>query len=386
MGVGTTIFLTAWNSSRTRQAHERNTELALQQAKEEVVGKAISPSNITLAGYLPLPDLGTLIGSPKEGYETGSFSGNSKNYSVIGKLPWRSLGVMPLRDQQGECLWYIVSGRFKNSPKSDTFNWDTQGQIDIIDGNGVVIASNIAAMIVAPGSPLDGQNRISVDAAYTQCGGNYLAANYLDAHDAANAVAGQVNYFIGSINNRVAVDENNKQFVMTNNPHYNDRFLPITSDDIFRLIIRRSDFSAQISNLLDNPVFQAHLNSIVIAGAKGTDNLNCEAMPNADSKLFCKNWKEMLFLTQLATPSPITINGLPSPVCNRVAIFAGRKIVGQSRTTSTEKENKSNYLEEPNLSAFAIPTAHSSGFNGISAFTLHQPGADITRCISGVYP
>lgn len=381
MVVGTTFFLAAWNKSRLNVEREHITQLALQQAREVVIGEAITQLTITSAGYLPLPDLGVLIGDPKEGYEAGSFSGNNKDYTVIGKLPWKSLGIAPLRDQQGECLWYIVSGRYKSTPSTDALNWDTQGQIDVIDGNGTLVARNMVAALVAPGAALDGQNRLLADTEYAQCGGNYSASNYFDTNDISNAVSGQVNYFVGSTNNRVALDSNNKQFVITNNAHYNDRFLFISADDIFRLIIRRSDFAGAISSLLDDPDFQLQVKSIAVSGAKGTDNLNCEVITDLNHRLFCRNWKEMLFLTQLSAPLPITIDGATISACKRVIIFAGQKTSGQSRTTSAEKTSKNNYLEEPNLSAFAIPIASSNSFSGQSTFVPNQPAIDLLRCM-----
>lgn len=381
LGIGAMLFLSAANSGRSRLAHERLTEISLQQAKTAIIGEAASQSSITSAGYLPLPDLGYLIGSPKEGYESGSFSGNSKNLSVIGKLPWKSLSIPPARDSEGECLWYVVSGRFKKTPKTDTLNWDTQGQIDVIDGNGTLIATNIAALIVAPDSPLDSQDRTLANAAYTECGGNYTPSNYLDPYDTSNAISGQANYFTGGTSSLVAPDSGNKQFVLASATHYNDKFVPITADDIFRPIIRRSDFAARISSLLADAGFLSQVKSITISGTKGTDNLNCGSLSDSTNQTFCTNWKEMLFITQLATPASILIDGSSSPSCSQVVIFAGQKTAGQSRATSSNKADKSNYLEEPNLSAFATPVAVSSGFSGLSAFTPTQPSADVVKCV-----
>jgi len=361
------VFLSAWNGTSARQARQQNAAMALQQAKEAVIAHAAAVPDIDSLGYLALPDLGDAsFGAIKEGNESGGFNGGNKDYTVIGKLPWSSLGIQPLRDQYGECLWYIVSGRFKNTPPTDVLNWDTPGQIDIIDGNGTLIAGNVAAIVAAPGPPLDGQNRTLADAAYTQCGGNYIAANYLDPLDAANAIKGQFNYFSGSINNRVALDSGNKQFVMADSAHFNDRFLWVTADDIFRPIMRRGDFALQISALFD--YFQAQIQQpgFSIAGPRGTDKLTCP------KPSFCQNWKEMFFLTQ---------SRAPSPACATVMIFAGQRTTGQSRATPADKLDKKNYLEEPNLSAFATPTALADGFDGPSVFTPNQPWKDIVKCI-----
>ncbi|MDR0775686.1 MAG: hypothetical protein LBE81_03485 [Azonexus sp.] len=389
LGIGAALFLSAWDGTRARQERERNAAQALQQAKEALIGHAAMPSDINSVGYLPLPDTDDPL--LKEGSAAGNPPGNYTNYSIIGKLPWRSLRTPPLRDQHGECLWYIVSGRFKKKPKTDAaFNWDTQGQIEIIDGNGTLIASNIAAVVVAPGPPLDGQSRSLADAAFTQCGGNYQAYNYLDPINAANAVAGEVNYFAGSINGLVAPNDSNKKFIMASgSPFINDRFLLITVDEIFRPIIRRSDFAARISDLLNDPTFVAHLQSLEIKGPKGTAKLDCNKAtappetsetpdPSRYSSFvsFCNNWKEMFFITQLRDDKP------RPPNCSRVIIFAGQKKPNQNRIPPND-EKKENYLEGVNLAAFDTPKAESNDFDIalLPAFVPDEPWKDIVICI-----
>lgn len=350
-------------------ARDKITAAALAQAKDALIGYASTYRDANLNvpffmnGYLPNPDLGP--NESLEGRAAGNFSGNHPDYSVIGKVPWRKLGVIPLHDGQGECLWYVVSGRFKNTPLTDTLNWDTQGQIDVNDSNGNLIASNVAALLVAPGSPLAGQNRARpdpTDTQYIQCGGNYDARNYLNS------------YFTGSTNNRVALNTSNKPFIMANN----ERFLFVTVDDIFRPIIHRSDFRDQISALLDDPYLLTVASS---ASKKGTNNVECDHT-SAANQTFCTNWKEMLLLTQLPVPSRITIDGaLTLTTCTRVLIFGGQKTTGQARITNTDKNNPDNYLEAPNRAAFDTPTAHSISFSGFLTFDAKNPGHDLLRCI-----
>lgn len=378
--LGTATFLvSSLNSASIQIARDQVTADALAQAKEALIGDAVSQAQVNSAGFLRLPDLGPGI-SP-EGNAAGSFAGNTRDYSVIGKVPWKTLGITPSRDGQGECLWYVVSGRFKNSPKTDVFNWDTQGQIDVIDGSGNLIASNIAALLVAAGIPLDGQNRALADPAYMQCGGNYDVHNYLDSYNNSDAISGEVNYFSGSTNNRVAPNTNNKRFVHAKNDHYNDRFLFVTVDDIFRPIIRRSDFSTQISALLDDADFKTHLQTVPITGSKGTDSVDCHNTINPDNRKFCENWKEMLLLTQLPAPSSITIDGAPTTACTRVLIFGGKKTIAQARLTAADKAAPANYLEGSNLAAFSTPAATASNFNGTSTFNASSPSADLLRCL-----
>ena len=163
-------------------------------------------------------------------------------------------------------------------------------------------------------------------------------------------------------------------------------------EQIFDPLIRRSDFRDAIGNLLGDATFRAHLQTIVVAGNKGTDNLDCRcnkdpcgppvSPPDPPSvrqfQDFCENWKEMLFLTRV-TP-PITINGA-SHTCNRVLIFAGRRTAGQSRSTSIEKANPANYLEGANATSFHVPTASATDFAGASVFNWRTPATDLLRCL-----
>lgn len=385
MGM-TAVLVNSLSSSAWQIERDKSITKALALAKEALTGDAVSQLPVASAGYLRLPDLGFGIGNvAAEGSSAPNFTGNNKDYPVIGKVPWKTLGISPSRDGQGECLWYVVSGRFKNNPPTDALNWDTQGQIDVIDGNGSIIASNIAALLVAPGKPIDVQNRALAGPVYTQCGGNYDARNYLDSYNSHDAVSGEVNYFTDSliniINHRVALNANNKRFVLAKNDHYNDRLLFITVDDIFRPIIRRNDFSAQISALLNDAVFIPHLQSVAIAGSKGANNVDCNNTGNSDNKKFCKNWKEMLLLSQLPTPSPIAIDGIPTAACTRVLIFGGQKFAAQARLTVADKTAPPNYLEGANLAAFAVPIATTGNFSGASTFNYNSPGADLLRCL-----
>lgn len=348
-------------SGNIQISRDKITADALAQARDALIGRTVSqPSVVTQTGYLNLPDLGPDMNP--DGNATSNFSGNNKDYSVIGKVPWKSLGISPSRDGQGECLWYVVSGRFKNYPKTDVFNWDTQGQIYINDGNGNPIASNVAALIVAPSRPQAGQNRARPDQTDTQCGGNYDASNYLNS------------YFTGSTNNRVALNTNNKPFTMTNN----DRFLFFTVDDIFRPIIRRSDFRDQITALLDDPYFLAVTSA---TGSKGTNTIHCNDISNTNNRNFCNNWWQMLLLTQLPVSASIIIDDAATANCNFVLIFGGQKTGAQVRLTNANQADPANYLEGANLAAFDTPSAHSSSFNGFSAFDASNPSADLLRCL-----
>ena len=394
---GLSLFIGQFSAAQYRTHVAQDTAQALAEAKVALIGDAISRINVTDAGYLRLPDLGytSPSGPPTEGFSSSNFTGNARDLSVVGKLPWKTLSTNGYREAN-ECLWYVVSGRFKIASKTLVFNWDTQGQLDVIDGNGNTVASNLAALLVGPGAPLNGQDRSLSNPAYTECGGNYDARNYLDTYSAGDAVSGEVNYFTGSINNRVAPNANNKKFVMTNSKYYNDNVLHITTEDIFLPLIRRDSFKAAIADLLNNPTFVSQLKTTAISAGKGTDNIQCRCdnfkcddndtsstlSPAQESFYeFCKNWKEMLLLKKLQTPGAITVDGTSSEACSHVLFFSGTKAVGQSRSTNAEKADVSNYLEGVNASSFSAASAPAWNFSGASTFDWSSPETDLVRCV-----
>lgn len=257
LGIGATIFLSAWNNNHVLQAREQKTEQALQQAKEALISYALVygdmqrtnadpvyptvgstlKDDVTLPpGTLPCPE--TTLNATSEGAQSGNC--DSRDVSSLGRFPWRSLGTGPLRDANGECLWYAVSGSFKENPSPYLLNWDSPGAFEIRDGQGKVIASDVVAVIFSPGSPLSGQDRSQL-AGTVQCGGNYTASAYLDAinlggtayNNAAinSAPNGKTIFIAGPVRNA------------SGDVVANDRLLYITRDELFaRAIEKRTDF------------------------------------------------------------------------------------------------------------------------------------------------
>jgi hypothetical protein len=118
------------------------TQRALAEAAEALAGFARARRCIagggSVASHLPCPDTGVAEGVAAPACAP----------VAVGRLPWRTLGLAPLRDGAGECLWY------ERSPGT--------------------------ARIVAPGRALAGQTRAASPAAPV-CGGHYLATDYLEA-------------------------------------------------------------------------------------------------------------------------------------------------------------------------------------------------------------
>ncbi|MCV6639321.1 hypothetical protein [Candidatus Albibeggiatoa sp. nov. NOAA] len=158
----TTVVLSALNDRQDYQLNQKQqTQRALQQAKQALIGYAASydlDHTNFIPGYLPCPDV------------TGDGSANppcaNQDETVLGRFPWRTLGLPPLRDGSGECLWYAVSGSFKNNPKTQatTITSNTDGDIIIqgVDDNilhGKTALNRAIAVVFAPNKPLSGQTR-----------------------------------------------------------------------------------------------------------------------------------------------------------------------------------------------------------------------------------
>lgn len=235
------VTIKALNSTGTNNqiARDKITAAALAQAKDALIGYAITygdthPGNVH--GYLPCPDQAG--GNPEGSAEP---SCGSQNVSQLGRLPWATLDLGPLRSGDGECLWYAVSGTYKNNSKTDLMNWDTNGQLQVYASDGTTLltpADNQAvAVIFAPGSVAPGQNRTLTTNTST-CGDNYTATNYLDN----DTVHGINNATISSVANAVT------QFIAgpvkntSGDVIVNDRLIVITKDDIFNAMLRRADF------------------------------------------------------------------------------------------------------------------------------------------------
>lgn len=160
---------------------------ALRQAKVALIAYAANeqwqfyrnppPSGYFQPGSLPCPDLDDDGDADCVGFGITSTS------SIIGRLPWKTVGIDDLRDASGERLWYALSHDFRKlrcsgltvPPNCTVINSDTQGQLTV---TGAAPATQVVAIIFAPGAALDlsavggpSQDRIS---------GHNSAANYLE--------------------------------------------------------------------------------------------------------------------------------------------------------------------------------------------------------------
>lgn len=401
MVMGTAILLV--NAlKRTGLSTDRNqiTSAALAQAKNSLIGYAITYGEThpgEVHGYLPCPD-----SDASNGEGSSKLSCGSKNVSFIGRLPWRSLGLAPLRDGDSECLWYAVSGTYKNNPKTNLMNWDNIGLFEILDASGASIAQEVVAVVFAPGATLGSQDR-APDGTAQICGGNYTATNYLDSDGTLN-------------NGTVSASANaTTQFRLGSSSQINDRLIYITRQDIWDAMLKRSDFMTTLTTMtqkatecladygrrniagladkrlpwsgrLRSPtddywtdsnyddginLLAGRLPYRVNTSDSSTNNLINDSSPyqlKSDGSScpnvaawptyypWWSNWKDHLYYALANNFKPgsgstacgtcLAVNG--SGAYAAIVMFAGRPLSNQVRTTTSDRLNLSNYLEGRN--------------------------------------
>ncbi len=447
VGVGI-FFGIAHSGNEEKLKRDRKTEIALARAKQALLDYAVQydqthvpPAHpqYRVAGYLPCPDTGP--GSQFNGEGNSSLTCRGKNISAIGRLPWRTLDLEDLRDGNGECLWYAVSGTFKNTlPNTDLpFNWDAAGQFEVYSEDGTPLAGSIAdnwiaAVIIAPGLPQGAAQTRSGLPETPVCGGNYTFSNYLDS------VAGMDN---GALSVPPAPNIKTKFVQAQESNTFNDRLVYITAADIFNAIERRPDFygsgglirgmlkkaaecikaradtntsvgkslvwAADNSNFGSTKYFTIDAkykddNSRLLgrvpydigesnAKTNGTSDqlvVSSDCSSTSDSmSAWWKEWREQFFYAVAKGQAPNSAFGdcTADGSCLRVngsgpyagvVFFGGRKMAGQNRVTATNRRDPINYLESTNWTTTPGP---SGGDYVTNNDPKHAALNDLTYCI-----
>lgn len=422
---------------------QQKTNEALTLAREALIGYAVrfreDQLNTGTAGlvygYLPLPDIGSSrnnnVACTEEGCDAANFAGNALNVTVIGRFPWRTLGTGPLRDANGECLWYAISGSHQRIQRNSPMNWDSLSQLDVVVANGtsaMVSAITSAherpiAVIFSPGPPLPGQDRsASVTDNVTECGGNYNAANYLDPAVATD-LGGITNYLAGTTNSASGDTSATNKSLSTGGAVFrrgdgnlwasdcppndvaacggivaNDVGAAVTSELLFRTLRGSSYFRTDINAMLDR--MTTCLRDQVAAGAGLTPLALTGFTPPTDKNVgriptsacyddtqnplgYFGHYRDQVFVaSRIATDFTVTVDGV-AQTCPAAILFASQRGAGQSRSTAAERATPANYLEGTNLTGFITTGALS--FSGPSLFAqvsaAQTVSQDIVRCI-----
>lgn len=433
---GLYFFVNNLTPAAVAERRQQQTNASMNLARDALMGYALKyredqvrdgqPAEVY--GFFPLPDLGTTrntnTGCTLEGCDAARFTGitfdatTGVGPTIVGRFPWRMLGTGPLKDGNGECLWYAVSAshsrirKTPTAPSPPAMNWDTLSHLDIVVANGQTeLASALAnaherpvVIIFSPGSALSSQNRTSPNPAtddVTECGGNYDVKNYLDPADGVSLGA-VTNFFSGTTNSATgtttALDAGLKQFSAQGNIQRdaasklwprecasgscstvgNDTGLTITGDSFFSTLRSSSVFRLDINSMLDRitSCLRDKINGgstpslVALAGVTSPTDKNIGRVPtdscynDTNNPLgYFSNYQDQLFMaTRVASDFKVLVDGTEN-TCAAVLLFANQRSSAQRRTTTEvnavqELNSPLNYLEGDNLTCF---TTDNSG-------------------------
>ncbi len=319
---------------------------AMSKAREALLGYATTYRDThpgEAFGFLPCPDMGT-------GFEGHAAPGcGGKDVTVIGRLPWRTLDLPPLRDAHGECLWYAVSGNYKNNPKTnDLLNRDTNGLIEVVGPDGTsFLAGNTpdqraVAVIFSAGPILPGQDRtLATVNPPGICRGNYLPANYLDTDVASSINNGVPSFTANGLTRFIAAEHSD--VTAAANDLFNDRLTTIQPAEVFaRHIERRNDFEAYLTDPLTGLLRRAA--DCLLAYGRSNDN---------DGGPVRLDYKYLPWAAPLGLPG----YGLPLNYADAGTTLSGRLPYTAYNTAGSSwgTHNNSNYQATPVLSTPLCP-------------------------------
>ncbi len=409
-----TAIVFALSKANLATQRQQKTVEALAQAKEALLAYA---STHERPGVLPCPD------TNNDG--TGDPNGDVACYSRIGRLPWKQLKLTDLRDGTGERLWYVVSAEFANVPSAQVVNnEESLGALNICGANGCgdsspiptppsvapYPATNVGAIVFAPGIPLAGNDRLdgvdtdpdpAINGDPAKKPSNFLDTVEIGAKTFSNS-SGSTNG-----NDFIAADPAET---------FNDQMLTISASEIFHNVNKRLETKASLYEIaaclaaygLSNSTSADHrlpwstpllidvgnVNNFVDSIGQNSGRLpyriassasqlpahdwSTTSIPAAKRNTLgaCSNfpkwwtsWKSYVFYAVASNFTPDFGGGLaPSPnSCSvpagclsvnggvgkfaAVVIFSGKRIAAQTRTSLGEKQDKNNYLEDENLSS-----------------------------------
>jgi hypothetical protein len=182
------FFFGALTSSRLQR--DDITIATLARAKRALIDFAIAGDDPGRPGEFPCP---TQKAPGDSGY--GDSPTLCAGPNLVGRLPWRKLGIEEQIDGSGEPLWYALSGNFNAITTLPTLataiNSDTQGDLRVFANLGTTeIEKSAVAIVFSAGSILPAQERST---AIRQCAAtattrqaNLCPSNYLEALGVAN--------------------------------------------------------------------------------------------------------------------------------------------------------------------------------------------------------
>jgi hypothetical protein len=231
--VGSYFLFTSLNLAAVRVDRDRGTNEALARAKAALIAYAAADTN--RPGELPCPDVnddGKLV--------IGEDIIGSACASLTGRLPWITLGLPDLRDDAGERLWYSLSNDF-HANGSVALNSDTAyrpGNVSLTL-TGTTPAANLVAVVLSPGTALQRSDGIS-QARGCIVGTNCDAALKCTTAPASLTPKCNPANFLDLAAGEDNADANRIFVSAPRSESFNDRLMPVFSDEIMWLVERRA--------------------------------------------------------------------------------------------------------------------------------------------------
>jgi hypothetical protein len=255
------VLLGSLSAASLRVDRDRVTREAMLKAKEALIGYAVSDPN--RPGELPCPDVnddGKVI--------VAEDTVGSACASLVGRLPWSTLGLPDLRDGNGERLWYALSDDF-HANGNVALNSDTAYRtVPVLHSSltiaGTQAAANVVAIVFSAGAPLQRADGVSQVRGCTQ-GVNCDATSKCTPPASLTPKCNPVNFLdaVGGVDN--AVPTTTTFISSIESASFNDRLLPVLSDDIMSLVQKRA--GRQIAQHLRDH-FDAWQTTLNVVGTK----------------------------------------------------------------------------------------------------------------------
>jgi type II secretory pathway pseudopilin PulG len=432
--AATAFLISALDANSMKIQRDKKTASALALAKASLIGYSTA---YKYPGALPCPD------TNNDG--AADTNGNIGCYSKIGRLPWRTLDMGDLRDGNGERLWYVLSANFANVPTSLIINSDdTVALLNICSAGGcgnvspipnppnivpLPISSQQAAILFSPGTALTGQDR--KDGSDTNPNPTLNIDNAKKANNYLDIIT------VGAKQFSNATGSNNGNDFISSNPTntFNDRLLPIKTNEMFRNVNKRMQAKATLAGIASCLIEYANNNAnnpaakdkrlpwpapLVLANytnqanfdddvtrytgriayqiasstsAPKIHNWNIGAAAKKQKMTYCASWPEWWNSWKKSVFYGVSKNYVPSTIAPQtctgncvsvdgigpfaaVLIYSGEKLAGQVRASNNDIKDPLNFLEDKN----AIEIANNSGFGDFTKIT-NATQNDITICI-----
>jgi len=265
-----TLYITNYSVDRSRLIRQSSTASSLIKAKEALLSYAAifyeSQNNrIGIYGLLPCPETRSSTGEGLSAMNCGNRYANT-----IGRLPWNNLDIPPVKDGAGECLWYAVTGGFKNqvgtNRNSLMHNEDSLGMFELFDENGNLIKGSVpedrvVAVIIAPGTALTSQRRPR------QTSDPFCRQTFIRANNNIDEYLEDINGIDNSDVN-IQADQIDQFATLTSAKElddFNDRIITITQREIFNAINRHIVANAPPPPAVRQGLFSARMNILTEA-------------------------------------------------------------------------------------------------------------------------